>query len=526
MKNQLTPISLCAPSYWRPNHVQFPQWWACPHQQPHSGPAGAECDEESPAPGAPGDSGILSSVPISFANGVLNLTQMKGDNSPVTLNIHENFTSPAQVQVTGNVAGGSFLTPIGQAVTSIVVKLNDGNDTVYLNGSPSNASGTGTVVGPTVSISLGKGADLVDIGNDPNLTPDGITSNSVTISATSSKDLANPNAQPTYDTVYVDYSTINTLTITLGDHYEDYVYLDYDTLAKVTVTEGSGYGDLIEASNDTLGTVYFTQGSGYEDAVYVADSTATSLIQITQGDGDYDAVYVYDVYGFDGSTGYHTASLVIKQGDGDYDYVSVHDVDLSSATITQGFGFEDYVEVYNADFYHTIYNPQTDSFKSIYGNLKITQGDGSSDEIYVYDISAQNGYITQGDGGYDLVDVYDSDFVANLTITVGDGNYATVEVGYDGSYGVDVGKETTITVQGHDTNIYLGGPVTYLETGSLSVFAGLFNDNVYVDNVSVDDFEGYITDASAFLEPGSSTLFDSGGNSGFEWDSTWNYIPI
>ena len=85
--------------YWRLNHVQFPQRRACPHQQPHSGPAGAECDEDAPAPGVPGDSGILSGTVSAVFNTATSELVIKGDTNNNEIDIVQ--LSTGQVEVVG-----------------------------------------------------------------------------------------------------------------------------------------------------------------------------------------------------------------------------------------------------------------------------------------------------------------------------------------------------------------------------------------------------------------------------------------
>jgi len=238
-------------------------------------------------------------------NGILTIKQTTGDNANVILNIHETNAAPSpSVQVdtlTGSAETLHFISGT-VPVKEIDVCLNNGNDTVYLNGTVSTTTVFGIVVPtngvPTVKMQLGTtnqgGNDQVFVGTDPNGTADGIQANLLQINGTASSSQGGNHGYNS-DCVNVDNSNINSLSISLGDANSDCVYVDDSLInTSLSVTEGSGKCDVIEAgyySKDVLGgSVTFSQGSGNYDEASVEDSIAVGSISITQGDGKNDTV--------------------------------------------------------------------------------------------------------------------------------------------------------------------------------------------------------------------------------------------
>jgi len=489
---------------------------------------------------------------------------IKGDtnNNVIDIDVTTPSSTTAEVTITpvpGTTINGST-TPwnsgVGLNVSSIDLTFQNGNDTVYLHGTSSVPELQ------TVSLTFGDGADNIYIGETLSpfpvagvktpsvLVSDPFLANSVTVSATASSSPGG-DAPKDVDHVYVENSTIATLSVTLGTAPGDSVWLEDNTnLGNVTVVEGSGQGDIIDvggvSANAKLGEVSLTQNDGpgpkQNDVINVEDDVITKSLDITQGDGDKDNVYVNDISGLVTSTGAQYAKVVITQGGGQDDNVEVayydgtsapsnvtvtaSSVSVQSLTISQGFGNGD--EVYvgtEGSYYVALYGPpvevenfvgpgstSTTTFSG--GNLKITQGNGESDSVAVTFLYAKNATIIQGNGGYDTVDVEDTLLYGNLTINVGDGNNAEVAVGY--STPVLVNNETTIIIQGEENSLYLGGAGTAadLETNSLTVDIGLGGNGsnvVYADAVVVDNDDGTITAGGS-----DNTYVSSGGNSGFE----------
>jgi len=478
-------------------------------------------------------------------NGILTIKQTTGDNANVILNIHETNAAPSpSVQVdtlTGSAETLHFISGT-VPVKEIDVCLNNGNDTVYLNGTVSTTTVFGIVVPtngvPTVKMQLGTtnqgGNDQVFVGTDPNGTADGIQANLLQINGTASSSQGGNHGYNS-DCVNVDNSNINSLSISLGDANSDCVYVDDSLInTSLSVTEGSGKCDVIEAgyySKDVLGgSVTFSQGSGNYDEASVEDSIAVGSISITQGDGKYDCVDVDGVCGLLITTGspyykpllLQTASLTVVQGGGKGDCVYVTDSTLKSANISQGFGNLDQVHVCGVEFETISYNPETGKGTPSWGKLVITQGDGESDCVTVCEVSAKCIFISVGNGFDDQVDVSDSETaIGNLEIDLGTGGGDVVGVG---DYSTDtIAGETIVNfVNGGSGNtVNLGGPSSYLLTNTLFVFVG-GNSTANVQNVYVIAGGGQITGM------GTNNQANVGFNLGLGFDASFdgNIFPI
>jgi len=491
---------------------------------------------------------------------------IKGDTNNNAIVITQNSdgtVTVAGVNTSINNAGTPVTTPTGANVESIDVYLNNGNEAVSLNGFTPLGGPAPTIQIPKIDLELGTGRDNVVVNE--------VLANKVTINAKASSSPGGDLGK-FFDTVTVENSNIATLKVTLDNAPGDLVTLANNlNLGDVTVYEGNGIGDDIEVTNNVeLGTVKLTQNDGpaitvgvpiflidqptlvgfatvripQNDVINVDNNAIAHALTIKQGDGDNDYVYVNDISGVPSSTGTQYAAITITQGGGQHDYVEVafsdndsitaSSVAAQSLTITQGLGKLDEVYVGSSDaatldggdgnLYAVLLFgkpvevenfPGPSQFIFSGGDLKIKQGDGESDSVSVTNLEARDAKITQGNGNSDIVTFEDSLLHRNLTITVGDGNDATVSVADESP--VQVNGETVIKVSGFENTITLGGDSELLpdgealETDSLTVFAGYGSITVIADNVTVDNDQGTIT-----AEGDGNTFVDSGGNFGFE----------
>jgi len=247
----------------------------------------------------------------------------------------------------------------------------------------------------------------------------------------------------------------------------------------------NGYG--ISVSNLTITSNDSGKAQTY---VEVDNSKISGTLSVTLGGGQYDQV----VLGFQG--GNRIATTIVSEGSGSQDSISSDSNTYGAkVTFTQGDG---------GDYFLSYDDIQAE------GSFTIGQGAGDGDFAEIYEVSiGKDLNITQGDGTGDQVLVDDTTIGGAANITQGDGNSDFVEVASYSS--VTVGGNLTIDVNGAYNRIELGSPTTTLTVGGeLNVYSGLGGDSVYVDNTTASSSS--FTDV-ALAYHGSSTLYDSGGNS-------------
>jgi len=408
---------------------------------------------------------------LDTAHSALNVT---GDQFNNSIAIVENADGTVTVSgrlgtsVDGNT---SYTTPAGSPVTSINVKLLNGNDSVSLSGKPA----VGQI--STVSLQAGTGSDSFSVS--------GTRGNRLTIVAAGTAANA--------DIVCVDSSTFGQTSITEGNGPRSSVSLTSSTLGLTTVQQGNGASDSISASNDTFGPLIFIQGGGQGDCATLANCTAFSAT-VSQGDGAYDSVQATALLMNPAGTG-----LSVTQGNGAYDQASADLQAGPCASIHQGDGYGD--------------SAAMTGFCN--GGVSIVQGNGATDQASEVLGQAVHASIVQGSGNGDYATVA---AVGAVDIDVAQG-VSSAASGDVTCVSDDVTLNSLVIAQGDGGNNYVS--LEDIQTNLLSVNVGNGGGGVVeADNVAVWSFAGQILGGGA-----GNNFIDHQTNVGLTYPSTtWGYI--